>query len=137
METIKTAIDLKLAIQRLEDKQAREWPLLKEQFMTTYDTLNPLNMLKNLLKETIGSTDLKGNLLGTTVGLTAGYLSKMLMVGESVNPIKKIMGSLLQLGISAVVSNNPEAIKLVGDRVMNFFNKKPISKSEQFNGYCI
>ena len=58
------------------------------------------------------------------MGLAAGYLSKLLIVGASHNPITKLLGGLLELGVSNVVSKNPETIKSIVNNIIDFFNKK-------------
>lgn len=123
MEKITTGEDLKMAIQQLEDKQNGEWLLLKEQFLITYENLKPLNIIKNTIKDVTASADFKESVIGTTMGLTAGFLSKKLVVGASNNPIKKIAGALLQYGVSAVVARNPETIKLA-DVIIKLISKK-------------
>jgi hypothetical protein len=121
---ITAAVDLKNAIQQLEHKQIREWLLLKEQFLITYDGLKPLNVLKNTLREAGISIDVKDSLLARTMGLTAGYLSRVLVVGASLSPVKGVIGMLLQAGISGAVSKNPHLVKLLGSKIRNFFSKK-------------
>ncbi len=111
MQKITTAEELKNTIQQLEYKQALEWVLLKEQFLTTCESLKPLNVIKNTFKEFTTSPDIKNKILDTAIGLATGYLSKALMVGSSHNPLKKIVGAFLQIGISNVVSKNAETIK--------------------------
>jgi hypothetical protein len=118
------AADLKKTIQQLELRQTHEWLLLKEQFLITYDSLKPLNVLKNTLREASVSIDVKDSLLARTMGLTAGYLSRVLVVGASLSPVKGVIGMLVQAGISGVVSKNPQLIKIVGHKIRNFFSKK-------------
>jgi hypothetical protein len=101
---ITAAADLKNAIHQLEQKQVHEWLLLKAQSLTTYEGLKPLNVLKNTLREASISIDVKDSLLVRTMGLTAGYLSRVLVAGSLLNPVKGVFGMLLQAGISAVVS---------------------------------
>ena len=116
--------DLKMTIQQLEYKQAREWPLLKEQFLITYEGLKPLNVLKNAFKDVTSAPDFKDDLLGATIGVTAGFLSKALIIGVSHNPIKKLIGSLLEVGISNMVAKNSDTLKSVAGKVAAFFAKK-------------
>ena len=127
MQKITTAAELKIAIQQLEYKQAEEWPLLKEQFLLTYEGLKPLNLIKNTFREFTSSLAIKDNLWG----LTAGYLSKLLIIGASNNPIKKLLGALLELGISNIVSKNQDTIQSLVDKVIEFFNKN--KENENFN----
>ena len=124
MQNITTVADLKTAIQGLEYKQAHELSLLKEQVLITTESLQPLNLLKSSFKNIISSPGLKDTLLDTSIGLTAGYLSKALIIGASHNPIKKILGAVFQLGVSNVATNNSDTIKLLAGKVANFFGKK-------------
>jgi hypothetical protein len=124
MQNINSEADIRIAIRQLEQQQAIEWPLLRTQFLATYEGLKPLNILKNSIKDFKLSPDLKEDLLGTTMGLTAGYLSKKLLVGDSQNPLKKILGTVIELGISNIVSRNPEFIKSIINSITNLFLQK-------------
>ncbi|MDQ3190878.1 MAG: hypothetical protein M3Q58_04725 [Bacteroidota bacterium] len=123
MEKITTVRDLKREIEYLELRQAKEWPLLKIEFQNAFERLKPLNYIKNTLREFTASPDFNEDMLGATMGITAGYLSKTLIVGDSHNPLKKILGTLFQLGVSNVVSKNSETIKLAAGSIFNFFSK--------------
>ena len=124
IQKIKTVMDLKSAIEQLEYKQSAEWPLLKEQFLITYENLKPLNVLKKAFKEVTSTPVFTGDMLSTAIGLTAGYLSKSIVVGVSHNPIKKLLGELLGVGISNIVSKNSDTIKLMAGKAVSFFSKK-------------
>jgi hypothetical protein len=134
MQKITTVEDLNFAIRQLESKQAQEWPLLKEQFLLTYESFKPMNVLKNTFKELTSSPEIKDNLLGTAVGLTAGFISNTLLGGVSKNPIKSILGSLVQFGISTLVAKNPETIKSVAGTIIKFFGKEKVTNNENSNG---
>jgi hypothetical protein len=130
MNKITTAEGLRSRIQQLEFKQNQELVLLKRQFHYTYDSLKPINILKNTFKEFTASPDIKDNVIGSATGLTAGYLTKALVAKISHDPFTKIIGSLLQLGITNVVSKNPDAIKSLAGFIINFFSKKQEAKTE-------
>ena len=132
MKKITTIAELKSAIQELENKQANEWCLLKEQLSTISENLKPLNLIKNTFKEFTSSAGFKDNLLGNIVGLAAGYLSKGLIVGATHNPIKKLVGALLQLEVTTAVSKNPETIKSLAGIILNLFKKKETVQSRDF-----
>jgi hypothetical protein len=130
MQKIKNVTDLEIAIRQLEFKQAAEWPILKNQFQNTFESLKPLNVLKNTFKEFTSLPDMKDSIIGTSAGLTAGFLSKALVSGVSHNPIVRLLGTVLQLGVTNVVSRNPEAIKSIAGFVGNFLKKKEERKIE-------
>ena len=99
--------------------------VLKEQLLATYQSLKPLNILKNTLKDAVTSPGIIGDILGTTVGLATGYLSKKVMVGTSHNMFRKIIGSILQFGVTNVVARHPDDIKTIGQSILHsIFHKK-------------
>ena len=134
MQKVTSILELRTAIRQLEIKQANEQVLLKEQFKTTYESLKPINLIKNTLKELTTVPDLKGQLLNTTASLAAGYFSKKAVVGETNSPIKQILGTLLQMGVTSIVSKNADGIKSkVMQIIKEGFNKKsffPQTKGE-------
>ncbi|OFY84196.1 MAG: hypothetical protein A3F72_14300 [Bacteroidetes bacterium RIFCSPLOWO2_12_FULL_35_15] len=124
MRKITSTTELREAIFLLETKQANEARLLKEQFMITYESFKPVNLIKNSINELITSPQLKGNILNTTIGLAAGYLSKRVAVGSTHNPLKQLLGTFLQFGVTNIVSKNTDGIKsTVMSLISNFLNK--------------
>lgn len=125
MRKITSVSELKEEIFRLEIKQAHEARLLKEQFMITRESLKPANLIKSSINDLITSPDLKENILNTTLSLAAGYLSKKIIVGSSQNPFKQILGTLLQMGVTNIVSKNSDGIKSAAmNLINNFLSKK-------------
>lgn len=137
MQKITTIVELKDAIQQLENRQTLELSLLKEQIHITSENLKPFNVLKNTFKDVASSNSFKDNLLGTTIGITTGLLSKVLVSGFLNNPIKKILGTFLQVGVSTIVSKHPEKIKSLVHNITNFFNKKKPFTNQKLNGKFI
>ena len=125
MKKITSTEELRESILLLEAKQAYEGALLKEQFKITYESLKPANLIKNALNELTQAPDLKADLMGTTMSLAAGYLSKKMAIGSTSNPFKQVLGTLLQMGVTSIVSKNADGIKSAAMNLMNnFFNKK-------------
>jgi hypothetical protein len=114
MENITSTAGLKYAIQLLEDEQAVKLQLLKEQFLFSIESLKPVNLLKSTMKDIVSSPHLLDNMLNTAVGLATGFLSKKIFIGSSANIIRKLIGSVLQLGITATATQNSDYITSFG-----------------------
>jgi hypothetical protein len=140
MQTITATKRLENAIQLLKIDQAIQKQLLREQFQITYESLKPANLLKSSLKEIVTSPDLITNILSNVIGLTTGYFSNKIVVGTSSNVIRRILGSLLQVGVTNTVTNHPDAIKSIGMYFRNMiisFKRKQYEKSiynKEYNG---
>ena len=117
MEKITNGTALTTAIILLERKQADEEKVLKKGFHTAFESLKPLNLIKNTIREAASSGELKDNLLNTTAGLSAGFLVKKLFVGRSGNPIKKTLGNIIMFGITNMMAKNPGFIPLMGKKI--------------------
>jgi hypothetical protein len=131
MENITTAVELKLAIRLLEEEQALKGELLKKQFFITYESLKPVSLLKSTLKDVASSPWLIENIIGTTLGITTGYFSKKLVVGASGNIVRKLLGSVLQFGITNIIAQNRESISSFGQSVFKRIFRKDRNKSPQ------
>lgn len=109
----------------LKDRESREMAMLKEQVLGTYESMKPVNILKNTLKDFAAQPELKNDIFDGVAGIATGYLSKKLLVGTSNNPLKKIAGMLFQVAITALVAKNSSKIKAVGEVLLkHLFNLK-------------
>ena len=128
MKETTSAAELHELILLLEIKQANEGQLLKGQFKITYESLKPVNLIKNALNELVTSPDFKGDIFDATLSLTAGYLSKKAVVGSTHNPLKQFFGTLLQMGVTSIISKNiPEIKSSLAYLVNNIFLKNRAS----------
>jgi hypothetical protein len=121
MDSITSTAGLKNAIQLLEAEQATALQLLKEQLAITYHSFKPVNFLAGAFNRMTSSPNLIENILGTSVGLATGYLSKKIVVGASVNIFRKLFGSVLQLGVTNLITRHPDAFKTFGRFVLRYF----------------
>ena len=121
-----TAVEsLKESIRLLEIQQAKEGQILKDQFKITYESLKLVNLVKSSLKELTDSVEIKTNLFESIVSIVTGYLSKKLMVSSSSNPFKKILGVLIQLGVTNLVAKNAETIRIfISEFIDRFLHPK-------------
>jgi hypothetical protein len=105
MQLIKDNKSLAQAIANLENIKKSETNLLKEHFVYTIDSLNPINIVKEKFNETINSPDLKGKFLSSLFSIGTGLVANNLIVGNSLNLIRKIAANLVQNQLSSL---NPD-----------------------------
>jgi hypothetical protein len=124
MEPINSIGELKNAIQILEFEHAIKEQLLKDQVYLTFESLKPVNLIKSTLHEITSTPYLMENILGATVGLASGYLSKKLAVGKSENILRKLLGAIIQFGVTNAVAQHPDSIKSFGQLIYQYFRRK-------------
>jgi hypothetical protein len=130
MENITNAAELKNAIQLLQEEELIKRQLLKEQLNLTFESLKPINLLKKTVKDISTSPELIDSIIGHVAGLASGYLSNKIFVGKSGNLIRKIIGILVQFGVTKVVSQYPEVIKSFGQFILQYFLGKKETDSK-------
>jgi hypothetical protein len=130
MQNITSSKELRNAIQLMEEEQAIKGQLLKEQVFTTYESLKPINLIKNTLKDLSSSPYLIENIAGSVVGIATGYVSKKIVVGASANIFRKLFGTILQFGITNLVAQRSDAIKSVGQYIVQQVFRKSEKNSE-------
>jgi hypothetical protein len=124
MQNISSTASLKNAIQLLEVDQDVKGQLLKDQFYIVYESLKPINFLKSTLHDISSSPLLVDNILSTSMGIASGFLTNRIFVGASGSLIRKLLGSVLQFGVTNVVAQHPESIKSLGEVIMQFILRK-------------
>lgn len=128
MEKINSTTALKNAIQLLEVEQSIHRERLEVQLYLTIEGLKPINLLKSTFKDFTTSPSLIENILGTGVGLASGYLSKKIVIGASGNIIRKLVGSMVQFGVTNLVSQHQKAIISYGQLIFQkVFHKKEVN----------
>lgn len=130
MENISSTADIKKAIQLLEEEQAVKGQLLKEQFYITYESLKPVNLLKNTIDEISSSPYLIDNILGAVTGVASGYLSKKVVVGASGNIFRKLLGAFIQFGVTNLVASHPDEIKFFSQLIFQRIFHKNEAKND-------
>ena len=108
MKKINQTDILKETILLMKMKQADELVQLKDQYHYTLESLKPLNLIKKAFGVVATSPEIKGNILSNILGMTTGYLTKKVLLGGTHNPIKRILGTLLQLVITNVVTKRSD-----------------------------
>ena len=132
MQNITSIATLKNSILLLEAEQNIKEQLLKDQLFLTYESLKPVNLIRHTLKEISSSPYLIDNISGSAMGLLSGFLSRKIFVGTSGNLIKKLVGSVLQFGVTNIVAQNSDMIKSVGQNVLqHFFHKKEMNSKNR------
>ena len=131
MENISCAAELKIAIQKLEFQHSLQGKMLQEDFFIAYDSLKPANLIKNTLSEITSSPYLIDNMLAAVTGMISGYISKKIAVGASHSLFRKIMGSVLQFGVTNLVVQNPDALKTMGNWIIQQLLHRNEDKTEK------
>lgn len=118
MKSLSNIEELALTIEQLELQSAKEEILLKQEAKKTYESLRPINLLKKSITDLSTQPDFKSNLLDSGISLLAGYASKKAMIGSTHNPLKQLMGVLLQIVVTKIVSKNTNEIHNTISQIM-------------------
>ena len=117
MYTINSVAVLKEAIIDLEFKKKRQASIIKEQFDIMKENLKPANIIRNTIDEVRSSSMLRSNIFGALLGIGAGYFSNRLVAGTTGKPFRRILGNVLQLGITALVAK-PNLLQTIGQTIV-------------------
>lgn len=121
MENISTVSELKNAIEFLKVEQAVKGRAVREHFYVVSDSFKPVNLLAGTLNDITRSPLLVENILGIGMGLLTGTMTKSVLIGASGSWVKKILGTVMQYGITNVVANHTGLLKTVGESLIKNF----------------
>jgi hypothetical protein len=126
MSNISSSAELKEAIQYLELEQKVIGLQLKEQVNDISEELKPVNLIAGVMKDVSSSPYIVDNLVGAALGAGTGYVSRKIFAGSSANPVRKLIGSALQLTVTTITAKKLVPISLMG----RFLFKKIFGKKE-------
>lgn len=92
------------AIALLEMEREMKFEELKDQMAITFQSMKPIHILNGALEDIKDFPEVKSNIVQLVVSLAGGYLSKKILLGNSKSTFKKIVGSILQYGITNFIS---------------------------------
>ncbi|VXC06688.1 conserved hypothetical protein [Flavobacterium sp. 9AF] len=110
MKTITENQILDEKIRLLKLKKENQFEVLKQQFNETLDSLKPVNIVKETIKDFKNSKEIKNSLLETSLGIAGGYLTRKLIVGESAGIFKKLSATVIQFLVTNFIKNKAEKI---------------------------
>ncbi len=119
MQRISTDVELKLALNQLQEQSNWNKHHIKDEFHLLMDNLKPINIVKQTLSDLVSSSEVKESLSDLIIGATTGVIAKNIFVGETHNPISKISGMLIEMLVAKNVTNNAEQIKSIGSSIWN------------------
>jgi len=118
--------ELKVAIQFLELEQKATISQLKEQVYTIAGELKPVNLITSAMKDVASSPYLIDRVVVTAMGIGTGYLSRKFITGTSGSPVRKLIGSALQVAVTTLATKKMVPVSIIG----RFLFKKLIEKKE-------
>lgn len=120
MQVIKDNKSLSEAIVFYQNKKKSEEGLLKHHFDFTVESLNPINIIKDKINNTIQTPGIKGKIVSTLFSIGTSIFTKNLILGNSLNPFKRMAVNLIQSQVSKLVDNPPTDIK---DKSISFLQE--------------
>jgi hypothetical protein len=126
-DPIPSNITLQKAVQLLEEEQKEKGLELKAQFQVTYESVKPINLLKDTLQEINAAPAFRDQLIGTAIGFAAGFVAKKIVESASKNQHKEEIAAIVQVSITQLIVSNPDAIRFVGSFL--FGRKKKAAES--------
>lgn len=133
MEKQNAVATLKESIRILEIRQAEEGQQLNAQLRLTYESLKPINLIKNSIKDLAESFEIKNSLFETIFTIVSGYFAQRMIVSSKSNVFKKLLGLLMQFGVSNIVLKNMETIRIfVSNLIEKIINPNEEDLEEEF-----
>lgn len=119
MNSISNTTSLSNAIKELEKNQQEELIILKNYFQTSLDELKPTNLIKNAIGHLSDSTSYNKENFRVIIGWGVGYLVKKIMDKPNQGLLKKVLHSLLQIGITKIIAQGFDSFKLDISQIAN------------------
>lgn len=126
MQKISSSSELRNAIVQLELKQVLQGKQLKDQFYLTYDSFRSINLIKRIIVEMATSPALISGILKTIMEFKNHNFNKQQTANASTGSvIKNIIRSIIKFGLTNLIIENADTIRLLGHYfIQRIFGKK-------------
>ena len=104
MEAIYNIDQLNRKIEELEVRQDKEWCAIKDHIDEIKDNLKPINLIRNTVEEINETVGFKSHIAQSAISIGIGYLAKRFIVGKGDSMFKGVLGSIVQLIVTNLVS---------------------------------
>lgn len=104
MEAIYNIDQLNRKIEELEIRQDKEWCDIKDEIDEIKNNLKPINLIRNTVEEINETVGFKSHIAQSAISIGIGYLAKRFIVGKGDSMFKGILGSVVQLIVTNLVS---------------------------------
>ncbi|MBO9585652.1 MAG: hypothetical protein J7574_15915 [Flavobacterium sp.] len=104
MEAIYNIDQLNRKIEELEVRQNTEWCAIKDHIDEIKDNLKPINLIRNTVEEINETVGFKSHIAQSAISIGIGYLAKRFIVGKGDSMFKGVLGSIVQLIVTNLVS---------------------------------
>ncbi|KAF2335090.1 hypothetical protein [Flavobacterium daemonense] len=104
MEPISNIGELNQRIKLLENRQDAEWCSIKDEIDDIKENLKPINLIRNTVEEINETIGFKSHMAQSAISIGIGYLAKRFIVGKGDSMFKGILGSIVQLVVTNLVS---------------------------------
>lgn len=104
MEAIYNIDQLNQKIQELEVRQDTEWCDIKNHVEEIKENLKPINLIRNTVEEINETVGFKSHIAQSAISIGIGYLAKRFIVGKGDSMFKGVLGSIVQLIVTNLVS---------------------------------
>ena len=104
MEAIYSIDQLNQKIEELEIRQDTEWCAIKDEINEIKDNLKPINLIRNTVEEINETVGFKSHIAQSAISIGIGYLAKRFIVGKGDSMFKGVLGSIVQLIVTNLVS---------------------------------
>jgi len=115
-----------------EMKCREDFKALKEQVQLTYESLKPINLIKNAFKNATELPEMKQGLGKVAIGVASGYLAKNLIFHSSNNFFKRITGIALQTIVTNITAKNFDEISQSGVGIFNVLKSLIVPKRKEY-----
>jgi hypothetical protein len=120
---IKTSRDLRDQILILEEAKIQQEYAIGEHWENAKYQYRPANLARSAINSLIADGKANPAIIISTLGLGLGFLARKWVVGKSTNPLRKLAGAVVQIGVSGFLAKKDSANRTV-NLLRKVFRKK-------------
>lgn len=111
-------------------QHASEGQQLKVHYHRTYESLRPVNIIRDTIKNVFVSPELKTGIVNYLMGIASGFIVKKVITGRSSSTLASLAGMVMELVVSRKVSSNGAEIRVLAALILRKIMDRTASGKE-------
>lgn len=132
MKPIQSYDELVDRIKTVEHRQELEKEMVLTEFTLLKESLKPINVVRQFLRDFKESSDVKQDVLSGGLGLITGFLTNKFLLGKITGPLKTALTAIIPGLFTSVAVKTPDAVKEKGlSWLAKFFQSLKVKTAQE------
>jgi hypothetical protein len=129
--------ELNVRIAELEAIRIVQYTEMGNSFQSILDNLKPINIIRKAFQDVLDLPKMKDGIGNLAIGSVSGMLAKRVLWGNSMNPVRMIMGIVTQTLVTNVATHHADDIRANSEKLIHPIIQRLLAYRKEHRSHVI